>query len=78
MTTKMTKRNDTYLPVPGDEKTPDVEFVKPKAKSNESIVRNCVFLLAIGLFNTARRINKKPKMLEFCAKKEITECTETF
>lgn len=37
---KMTRRNDTYLPVPGEEKTPDVEFGSPKAKGNESIVRD--------------------------------------
>lgn len=58
MTSKKTRRSDTYLPVPGDEKTPDVEFVNPKAKSKESIVRDCAFLLVRRLFKTAAVINK--------------------
>lgn len=67
-TTKMAKQSDTYLPVPGDEKTPDEEFVNPKAERNESIVRDCLFLLASRLFKTATLINENTKMLEFCTK----------
>ncbi|TNM90528.1 hypothetical protein fugu_002817, partial [Takifugu bimaculatus] len=33
----MTRRSDSYLPVPGEEKSLDVEFVKSEAKSHESI-----------------------------------------
>lgn len=50
MTTRMAIKSDAYLPVPGDEKTPDVEFVNPKAQMNESIVRDGIFLLAKCLF----------------------------
>lgn len=39
----MTRRSDSYLPVPGEEKSPDVEFVNSKAKNNESIVRAACF-----------------------------------
>lgn len=50
-TTKMTRRSDSYLPVPGEDKNPDVEFVTAKAQSNESIVRDCIFLLAVSVNN---------------------------
>lgn len=36
--TTMTRRNDTYLPVPGEEKNLDTDFIS-KAKSGESVVR---------------------------------------
>lgn len=41
--TIMTRRND-YLPVPGEEKNLNVDFVS-KAKSNESIVRDRILIL---------------------------------
>lgn len=69
-TTKMASKSGTYLPVPGDEKTPDEEFVNPKAESKESIVRDRVFLLATHFCKTATLINEKTKMLEFCKKKK--------
>lgn len=42
--TIMTRRNDNYLPVPGEEKNLDVDFIS-KAKNNESIVRDCIFVI---------------------------------
>ncbi len=42
----MMKRNDNYLPVPGEEKNLDVDFVNTKARVNESIVRQTTFKLS--------------------------------
>lgn len=42
--TIMTRRNDNYLPVPGEEKNLDLDFIS-KAKNNESIVRDCILIL---------------------------------
>lgn len=43
--TTMTRRNDSYLPVPGDEKNLDSDFIS-KAKSGESVVRYCVRVIS--------------------------------
>lgn len=40
----MTRRTDSYLPVPGEEKNLDLDFIS-KAKSGESMVRNCVLVI---------------------------------
>lgn len=42
--TIMTRRNDNYLPVPGEEKNLDADFIS-KSKSNESIVRDCILVI---------------------------------
>lgn len=46
-TSTMMKRNDNYLPVPEKEKTPEVDFVNNRARSNESIVRNYLFSFTV-------------------------------
>lgn len=42
--TTMTRRTDSYLPVPGEEKNLEMDFIS-KAKSGESMVRNGVLVI---------------------------------
>lgn len=36
--------NDTYLPVPDEEKNPDEDYANTRAKSKEFIVRHCIYV----------------------------------